>query len=63
MANFGRVPVDLRAEVDQPAQLMLFRISTPLGESELYGTSEEDRFQGQTEPIPRRAGRPRARPK
>ena len=54
MANFGRVPVDLRAEVDQPAQLMLFRVSTPLGESELYGTREGDRFQGQTEPIPRR---------
>ncbi len=57
MANFGRVPVDLRAEVDQPAQLMLFRLSTPLGESELYGTSEGDRFQGQTEPIPRRQSR------
>jgi deoxycytidine triphosphate deaminase len=54
MANFGRVPVDLRAGVDQPAQLILFRVSTPLGESELYGTRKEDRFQGQTEPIPRR---------
>jgi dCTP deaminase len=38
MANFGRVPVDLRAEVDQPAQRILFQVSTPLGESELYGT-------------------------
>jgi dCTP deaminase len=54
MANFGRVPVDLRAEVDQPAQLMLIRLSTPLAESELYGTGERDTFQGQTEPIPRR---------
>lgn len=63
MANFGRVPVDLRAEVDQPAQLMLFRVSTPLGESELYGTREGDRFQGQTEPIPRRRQGPRTRPK
>jgi hypothetical protein len=25
MANFGRVPVDLSAEVDQRAQLVLFR--------------------------------------
>lgn len=61
MANFGRVPVDLRAGIDQPAQLMLFRVSTPLGESELYGTREEDRFQGQTEPIPRRRGRKRSK--
>jgi dCTP deaminase len=53
MANFGRVPVDMRAEVDQPAQLMLFRLSTPLAESELYGTGEKDTFQGQTDPIPR----------
>jgi hypothetical protein len=63
MANFGRVPVDLRAEVDQPAQLILFRVSTPLGESELYGTREEDRFQGQTEPIPRGKQGRRTRPK
>jgi dCTP deaminase len=63
MANFGRVPVDLRAEVDQPAQRMLFQVSTPLGESELYGTREGDRFQGQTEPIPRRRHGPRTRPK
>ncbi len=52
MANFGRVPVDLRAEIDQPAQLILIRISTPLGESELYGAGTQDTFQGQTDPIP-----------
>lgn len=65
MANFGRVPVDLRAELDQPAQLMLIRLSTPLAESELYGTGERDTFQGQTEPIPRRRGarmKPKQRP-
>ena len=65
MANFGRVPVDLRAEVDQPAQLMLTRLSTPLAESELYGTGERDTFQGQTEPIPRRRSarmKPKLRP-
>jgi len=56
MANFGRVPVDLRAEVDQPAQLMLFTVSTPLAQSELYGAREGDTFQGQTEPIPRKKG-------
>ena len=53
MANFGRVPVDLRAGVDEPAQLMLLRISTPLEELELYGKGEHDVFQHQTDTIPR----------
>jgi dCTP deaminase len=52
MANFGKVPVDLRAGVDRPAQLMLLRISTPLEETELYGAGEQDTFQYQTDPIP-----------
>jgi dCTP deaminase len=52
MANFGRVAVDLRAEIDRPAQLMLLQVSTPLVESELYGTKEQDTFQGQTDPVP-----------
>ena len=30
MFNFGKVAVDLRAEIDRPAQLMLFRLSKPL---------------------------------
>jgi dCTP deaminase len=53
MANFGRVPVDLRAGVDEPAQLMLLRISRPLEELELYGTSARDVFQHQMGTIPR----------
>lgn len=52
MANFGEIPVELRAGIDEPAQLMLFRLSTPVPESDLYGTSAEDLFQGQTDPIP-----------
>lgn len=52
MANFGRVAVDLRAEIDEPAQLMLLRISRPLDELELYGSSEQDVFQYQTDTIP-----------
>jgi dCTP deaminase len=54
MANFGSVPVDLRAGIDEPAQLMLMRISTPLTSADTYGSRSEDRFQDQTEPIPRR---------
>jgi dCTP deaminase len=54
MANFGRVAVDLRAEIDRPAQLMLLQLSTPLAEADLYGASPSDVFQGQMDPIPRR---------
>ena len=53
MANFGKIPVELRAGIDVPAQLMLFRLSTPVPETDLYGTSAGDLFQGQTDPIPR----------
>lgn len=52
MANFGTLPVELRAEVDKPAQLMLLALSTPLGATELYGTGDGDAFQYQDEPIP-----------
>ena len=54
MANFGLLPVDLRAEVDRPAQLMLLRLTSPLADADLYGQAPGDTFQGQTEPIPRR---------
>jgi dCTP deaminase len=54
MANFSEVPVLLRAQIDTPAQLMLLRLSTPLDTHQLYGTRPDDRFQGQTSPIPRR---------
>jgi dCTP deaminase len=52
MANFGRVSVDLRAGIDRPAQLMLLKISSPLPDTELYGTGRQDSFQYQTDPIP-----------
>ncbi len=52
MTNFGTVPVTLRAEEDQPAQLMLIRVSQPLGSNEVYGTGPDDRFQGQEGPLP-----------
>ena len=52
MANFGKVAVDLRAEMDEPAQLMLLRISTPLEIADAYGSGPKDTFQYQTETIP-----------
>jgi len=52
MANFGCVPVDLRAGIDEPAQLMLLTISSPLGDLDLYGSSDRDVFQHQTGTIP-----------
>lgn len=54
MANFGSVPVDLRASIDEPAQLMLMTISSPLASADLYGRRSDDRFRDQTDPIPRR---------
>lgn len=53
MANFGKVSVELRAGVDAPAQLMFFKLSKPIPKANLYGASEKDTFQHQTEPIPR----------
>lgn len=57
MFNFGKIAVDLRAEVDRPAQLMLLRVSTPLSMQELYGKGAHDAFQGQTSPIPHKGGK------
>lgn len=56
MANFGNIPVELRAEVDRPAQLILVRLTSPLGEGEAYGSGEADTFQYQEDPIPRNRG-------
>ena len=53
MANFGKVAVELRAEIDMPAQLLFFQLSTPIAKTELYGSREGDRFKSQTDPIPR----------
>lgn len=52
MANLGSARVELCAERDKPAQLLLMRISDPLEAGELYGTKVEHRFQGQQEPVP-----------
>jgi len=52
MVNFGRVPVELRAGIDMPAQLMLLPVSSPIAEKDLYGKGASDHFQGQDSPIP-----------
>lgn len=54
MANFGRVPVNLRAGIDQPAQLILLQVSSPLEADQIYGTKNGDVFQYQKDPIPYR---------
>lgn len=54
MANFGKVPVELRAETDEPAQLILMRLSQPVPPEDAYGADNGDVFQYQTEPIPRK---------
>lgn len=54
MFNFSSVPVDLRAGIDRPAQLMLLRISTPLDAAEVYGADSRGVFQGQDAPLPQR---------
>ena len=57
MANFGSLPIELVAEEDTPAQLILFKVTTPLEATEAYGTRQGDNFQNQTSPIPNRKPR------
>ena len=45
--------VQLVAEQDVPAQLMLMRLTTPLGDADVYGADADDTFQYQSDPIPR----------
>ena len=54
MANFGKLPVALRAGIDKPVQLLLAKITTPLKASELYGANPKDVFQDQESPIPKK---------
>ena len=53
MANFGSIPVNLRSGIDQPAQLILISLSSPVAKDDLYGTKAQDAFQGQDAPIPK----------
>lgn len=53
IANVGKATVQLVAEQDVPAQLMLMRLTTPLGAADVYGADADDTFQYQSDPIPR----------
>jgi dCTP deaminase len=61
--NNGSLPIELVAGKDTPAQLMLFKLSRPLTEKELYGAGEEDIFQGQATPIPTKRRSSKNQPK
>lgn len=54
LANFGKIPITLRAGQDRPAQLLLSTISKELPPSEAYGSKATDRFQGQKTPRPKK---------
>ena len=56
ISNMGKMKVELVAEEDTPAQLILLRLTTDLDESDLYGADESDLFQFQSEPIPHGGG-------
>ena len=56
IANMGPVTVQLVAEEDEPAQLMLMQVTPPLDDADLYGAAEADIFQYQSDPIPRDGG-------
>lgn len=53
MSNVGQMTVELDAEEDAPAQLILLKLTTPLDKADLYGASGDDRFQFQSDPVPR----------
>ena len=60
MYNHGELSIVLRAGIDAPAQLILFKVSSPLKDEHLYGADAGDVFQYQTTPTP--SGPPRPRP-
>ena len=54
ISNVGKMKVELVAEEDTPAQLILLKLTTGLDEADLYGAGESDLFQFQSDPIPHR---------
>ena len=57
ISNLGNATVELVAEEDAPAQLILFKLTERLDDEDLYGANEDDMFQFQSEPIPPRLNR------
>lgn len=52
LTNHSKIALELVAGEDQPCQLILVKLSTPLKRNEVYGASAEDLFAGQTKPVP-----------
>lgn len=52
----GKAKVELVAEEDVPAQLILMKLTERLDDADLYGANEDDLFQFQSDPIPRHRG-------
>ncbi len=51
IVNMGPAGVELRSEIDAPAQLVFARISKPLGESDTYGSAPGHRYHLQNTPL------------
>ena len=56
MVNLGRNPMKVIPEEDEPAQLILLQLSTPLEPRDLYGEADADLFQYQIDPRGRQEG-------
>jgi dCTP deaminase len=52
--NLSETAYELEPEKDQPCQLMLVRVSTPLKSDEMYGSLPGDFFADQSTPVPGR---------
>lgn len=56
ITNMGPARVQLVAEEDEPAQLILLALTDPLDDADLYGADGSGAFQYQSDPIPRGGG-------
>lgn len=56
ISNLGKATVELVAEEDALAQLILLKLTERLNDADLYGAGKDDLFQFQSDPIPRGAG-------
>jgi len=52
LTNHSQVNYELEAGLERPCQLMLLKLSNPLTEAQLYGTSPEHIFAQSDKPIP-----------
>ena len=52
MTNHGKVPVELVAGQDAPAQLILMRLTKALSDTDIYGAGSGEIFKGQDAPLP-----------